>query len=414
MKNTSAGYHTFAFYQKVSSDNYLLLASDFRVYKNKNEDIYDYPIEDKEGKIIGWAYAYKRKKGIRWELLSSTAPNGFFWQGIAVIINPRVLIEKNYIVAAQANDLEVVERIFNEEARKISSILLKFGSNSLSRADFCLNIDLKELGIPCSPEQMITLIKRSNIPKRYKERSSYDYKLGRKISDKNSFYLESKSVNINYYWKYPQQENETHPNFLSRESSRNVIRFEVQYKYPKLYLLAKEGQKDSRFFRSHGEFSVEDIYQALISDEFHNPSIPVDVVLSSKISDYVNRKHFTQIIGVGDYFTLDIARRIVKSYNYRSDKEERIIYALELINDCRGVAKAKTKLRGPELDDFRRSLKDLNKILVNPVTIPRRWNIGYIPNLLRTYDGSIYEEELISEQEYIAMQHIAACVKNKE
>ena len=29
-----------------------------------------------------------------------------------MIINPRALIERNYIVAAQANDLEVVERVY--------------------------------------------------------------------------------------------------------------------------------------------------------------------------------------------------------------------------------------------------------------------------------------------------------------
>ena len=45
--------------------------------RSLNEDVYDYPIKDKKGKIIGWAYACKRKKGIRWKLLSSTAPNGF-------------------------------------------------------------------------------------------------------------------------------------------------------------------------------------------------------------------------------------------------------------------------------------------------------------------------------------------------
>lgn len=406
MGNTSAGYHTFSFYQKVSSDDYSMLASDFRVYKNKNEDIYDFPIKDKKGKIIGWEYTYKKNKGIRWVLLSSTAPNGFSWQGIAVIINPKALIEKNYIAAAQEDDLKLAERAFNDEARKISPILLKFGSCSLNRADFCLNIDLKELGIPCSPKQMIALIKQGNIPKHYKERSSYDKKLHRKASDKNSFYLESKSVNINYYWKYPQQEDEAHPNFLFRELSRNVIRLEVQYKYPKLYPLAKGIRTASKFFISPDSPSVEDIYQTFVYSDVSNPSIPVDVMLSSKISDSVNRKHFAQIIGSGDYFTLDNARSIVESYGYRRDKEERIIYALEQVNNCRGVVRAKSKLHSLDLVDFNRSLKDLDRILVNPVTIPRRWNIEYIPNLLRAYDNSIYEDELLPEQEYIARQHI--------
>lgn len=406
MKNTSAGYHTFSFYQKLSIDDYSMLVNDFRVYKHKNEDMKNFPIKDKSGNVIGWEYTYLRNKGIRWLLLSSMAPNGFSWQGIAMIVNPKALIEGNYITAAQESDLDVVEKVFNNEAKRISPILLKFGWCSLNRADFCLNIDLKELGIPCTPEMMITLIKQGNIPKHYKERRWYDERLHRKVADKNSFYLESKSMTINYYWKYPQQEDASHPNFLFRESSRNVIRLEVQYKYPKLYPIAKEHRQESKFFKSTEELSFEEIYQEIAFHETHNPSIPVDVMLSSRVSDRIIRKHFAQIIGRGDYFTLDGARSIVESYNYRSDKEERMIWTLEWIKKYHGIAKAKTKLHGPDQVDFKRSLKDLDSILVNPVTIPRRWNIKYIPNLLCVYDENIYEEALIPEQEYIAKQHI--------
>ena len=285
-------------------------------------------------------------------------------------------------------------------------MLLKFGLCSLSRADFCLNIDLKELRIPCSPDKMIALIKQGNIPKGYKERSQYDEKLHRKVTSKNSFYLEGRSMNFNYYWKYPQQADEAHPNFLFRESSHDVIRLEVQYKYPKLYPLAREHKQESKFFVSTDGLSVEELYQKIIAGEMYRPSIPVDVMLSDKVSDRVNRKHFVQIIGKGDYFTLDGARSIVESYNYRHDKEERLIWSLEWIRKCHGIARAKSKLHGMDLADLKRSLKDLDSIRVNPVTIPRRWNIEYIPNLLRAYDESIYEEELVPKQEYIARQHI--------
>ena len=404
MENTSAGYHTFSFYQKLKADEYSELITDFRMYEIENKDVGSFPIKDKNGKIIGWEYFHKKDKGIRWLLLSSTAPNGFFWQGIAAIINPRALIEKNYIAAAQEDDLEVVERIFNSEAAKISPIIWRFGSCSLNRADFCLNIDLKELGIPCSPKEMITLIKRGNIPKRYKERTKYHEKYHRWISDKNTFYLESKSMNINYYWKFPQQENDAHPNFAFRKLSYNVIRFEVQYKYPKLYQLVKDIKENSKF--SASSLSPEELDELFSSGIGYNPSIPIDVTLSSKVSDSVNRKHLAQIIGRGDYFTLDGARSIVESYNYKRNKEERLVKALELINECHGVAKAKAKLNGRDLTDFNRSLKDLDKILVNPVTIPRRWNIVYIPNPMRAYDNSIYVEELVPVQEHIARQHI--------
>ena len=62
MKNTSAGYHTFSFYQKVNSDDYSMLINDFVMYRHKNDNIKDFPIKDKDGKTIGWEYTYKKKR----------------------------------------------------------------------------------------------------------------------------------------------------------------------------------------------------------------------------------------------------------------------------------------------------------------------------------------------------------------
>lgn len=59
MKNTSAGYHTFSFYQKVNSDDYSMLINDFVMYRHKNDNKKDFPIKDKDGKTIGWEYTYK-------------------------------------------------------------------------------------------------------------------------------------------------------------------------------------------------------------------------------------------------------------------------------------------------------------------------------------------------------------------
>ncbi len=62
--------------------------------------------------------------------------------------------------------------------------------------------------------------------------------------------------------------------------------------------------------------------------------------------------------------------------------------------------------RKKELHRFNKALWELDKILVNPVTIPRRWNTRHIPNLLRAYYDSIYEEQLVPCQEYEAMKRI--------
>ena len=81
-------------------------------------------------------------------------------------------------------------------------------------------------------------------------------------------------------------------------------------------------------------------------------------------------------------------------------KSENYDTALEKINECRGIAKAKEKLDGDELNDFKRSLRDLDDICVNPVTVPREWGIEHIPNPLRAYYNVAFEEQFLFDNEY--------------
>lgn len=399
--NTSIGYHTFAFFQKVKWDEFSSLTQDFISYASKNKDMKRFPLKSRKG----WEYIYENDKGIRWLLLSYKMKNGYILQGVLVIINPQALIRDNYITAANELDLEEVGRIYNMEAARISTILLEFGSCSLNRFDPCINIDLKELNFPCTPEQMMSLIKQGNIPKHYKERKSeYDTKQHRKITDKNSFYLESKSVVINYYLKHPKQ-NEQHPNFLFRESSRYVIRLEVQCHNNKLRMLQKNKIQESKYYVDDDELAIEEKYEKTING-IYNPSVPIDIMVSDDTSEDIVKDYVYKILRKGDYFTLAGASRIVESYNFRPEKEERILYALKMVSDCHGIAKAKSKMHGPDKDDFNRSLRDLDDMLVNPVTIPRRWDIEHIPNLLQAYYDAIYEEQIMFEQEYLARKHI--------
>lgn len=407
MENTSMGYHTFAFFQKTDEEEYQVLENDFIGYMQRTKKLKRSPVQNKDKIQIGWQYTYKddKEKGIHWLMLSSKAKNNYVTRGVLAVINQEALIENNYIRAAKDDDLKEVEEIYNRETEKISKIFLKFGSCSLNRVDPCLNIDLKELGIPCTPEQMMKLIKRGNIPRHYEERKEcYDSKQRRMVSDKNSFYLESKSSVINFYWKYAKQ-GKKHPNYSKRESSRNVIRLEVECKYLKLYALVKNRNLESKYYESDEGLSPDEMYMRMHMG-VHNPVIPIDVVLSANIYEPIIRKSIYKILRKGNYFTLDIARDIVESYHFRSSKEERMIEVLESVNESHGIAKAKSKLRENEFRRFNKALKELDDILVNPVTIPRRWDVKHIPNLLRAYYDSIYEEQLVSYQEYAAMKRI--------
>ena len=78
-----------------------------------------------------------------------------------------------------------------------------------------------------------------------------------------------------------------------------------------------------------------------------------------------------------------------------------MISALEFINERRGIVKAKAKLHGEKVDEFKRSLHDLDNIMVNPVTIPREWGIEHITNPFRAYYNNRAEVELVPSIELL-------------
>lgn len=413
MQNTSQGVHTFSFLQRLKEDDYFILISDFEKFINGKGEMNCQPIKNKNEskKIVGWIYTYKNGKGIRWVLYSTKVSHELTIYVIIAIITPKVLIEKNYITVSNASDLEQVEVLFNKEAEKISPILKKFGFSSINRADPGLTIDLEELNYPCSSEQLMILIKRGDIPKHFIERLEYKDKdkdkdkSHRKMADKYSHYLENDSVVLNYYWKYPKI-NEKHPEFINKEKFRNVIRLETECKYRKLYSISKSLNRNSRYCKSYDDIPADELWE-MVENDMRNPSIPIDVMLSDDVSANVIRSYFNKVIRKGDYLTLDCARWMVSSHNFRQDKEDRLIFALEKINECRSIAKAKKKLHGEEVKEFKRSLKDLDAILVNPVTIPREWKIDYIPNPLRAYYNHITEEQLVPKIEILFDQLLA-------
>ena len=89
---------------------------------------------------------------------------------------------------------------------------------------------------------------------------------------------------------------------------------------------------------------------------------------------------------------------------FSEKKEVRLIKELRRINQFRGIHKVRSTLQGEEQELFRRTLRDLDEININPVTIPREWNIQRIPNLLNAYDRRIEDELYKKQQEEIGLQ----------
>lgn len=399
---SSIGFHTFTVFMKTTLKEAGAIYDDFERFRKKTREIKIRPIDKtkiKHGadefikrlysgltKVHRMEYTCK-DKGLSWGMRRSISSPAYIKANlvgedksctIRATLNPKVLNgEKDYLTAANSDCLANTEKVFNYEAAKISPLLQKWGSYACNRIDYCFNGDAKELGLGCTAEQLMKLIKHGNIPDSFSEEIKYDENSHRKKAYKYSFYLKSNSVVINCYWK-GEQLKQWCSDKRCLDAARSLIRFEVQCKYSKVYAMS-----------------------AAIKKENNDPtSILINDLLSPKVCEDVIIKYFSKIVRKGHYFTLDGARSIVEAYNFRRDKEDRLIYALELINECRGISKAETRLLSVDLKDFKRSLNDLDDILVNPVTIPLDWGIDYIPNLLRAYYDTIYEEQLMPLKEF--------------
>ena len=136
--------------------------------------------------------------------------------------------------------------------------------------------------------------------------------------------------------------------------------------------------------------------------------LTVSVLLKKALSEKACRdtieKYLNKVIRKGDYYSLNAARYIVSRHGFRKDKEDRLIHALEFINKHQGIVKAKTALKyNDELDEFKRMLRDLDSILVNPVTIPRRFKVKYIRNPLQAYYDKYYTRLVLPHEKKAGM-----------
>lgn len=104
--------------------------------------------------------------------------------------------------------------------------------------------------------------------------------------------------------------------------------------------------------------------------------------------DFYNKEvhyYWNKVIRKGDWYTMQEATRIIQSKHFNSQREKRLIEALQLVSRHRSIATAKSLLKGHELTAFKNTLNELSRLNINPVTIPRRWDICHIPNLLYQY-----------------------------
>ncbi len=388
MLRSSLGFHTMTLSLFLCRDMIYQLLDDFIEYnektgfllmyrKNENNTYIKYFPE--KGNIpflpldIKICY-HNRDKGITWHIYVDC----FHGMGyiLEVIINPKILSNiYDYITAATYCDMNMAIINFNNKMKRISPLLGTFNDYSIKRVDYCINFYLKELAPECSQKQIIELLKRGDIPPSYQEWTEYDERSHRNKSKPESFYLYNSSITINCYSKYMQLINKSKKNQEKGhasispeilEAAQNIIRFEVQCKYPKTFSLNQKAE-------ALGNHKINK-YKTLLGYDFYNEEI---------------HYYYDKVIGKGDWYTMPEAIRIIQSRHFNSQKENRLINALHLVSQHRSIAVAKSLLQGYESESFKRTLNELSSLNINPVTIPKRWNICHIPNLLYTYYNKV-------------------------
>jgi hypothetical protein len=320
-------------------------------------------------------------KGIKWKIRENVWNEGLQISAnyVYVTINPKILARNcDYITAANLDDMNVAIVNFDELSKSMSHHLGKFYDYQLNRIDYCVNFSLQELTPGCTPEQIMKLIKRSSIPHSYKEWKKYNSVSHRKESLPGSFYLTNRSAHINCYSKYMKFIDQNGKNIErgyppipqeTLDAAYDIIRFEVQCKYSKTHSLSRNAWQN-------GSHELNQ-YKALLNQKF----------CTEIIGDY-----YTKTVGCGDWYTLQAATEIIESHKFNGQKEKRLIDTICYINQCRSVEKAKEAYDNNDLVGFKKTLKEISNLGINPVTIPKEWGVQHIPNLLSAYKQKSMDE----------------------
>lgn len=282
------------------------------------------------------------------------------YHAIEIRMNPKRLIKKDeYIEVTRFNDYQTVADAFKGTFKKVKDIFLKLESSwpvpftfdnitayKIGRIDYCVNIKVPDA------QKYMELIRRADKPKRFEIVQAYDPKSKRTKPFSDSYYLENKSVCINFYNKKSQL-----IQVLGEKAditkAEGIIRFEIQCKKTKVNNLVKK-------------YGIENCLYELTK---------------SGLSIYNLLYYYDKTIGCEDYYSLRKAREIIDQSGYKQKHKKQLVRVLKLIAQKRSVWKARDEYKNGK-KAFNEALKKIKKLHINPVTIPDNWKIDFLPNLI--------------------------------
>lgn len=300
-----------------------------------------------------------RNYGFREVQLNSIDINGMIIRLAVIRLNTKVLLDnQETILSTQASETHRIAAAFNERKSTIfgdfTNDLPDFDQWTCRRIDYCMDVITEHVSA------YVALFQRCKLP-------SHHYNIN--IKKKGSSYMKSNSVTLNFYDKFDQLEkhllalDKTMTNKEQNEAT-NMLRFEIQCQRGKTdYIKRREG--------------------------FDSKSI--EHFLDSSLSNKLILDYYDKSIGTGDFYSLHGARAIVDRANLQFRTKQTILNTLKLIAKTRSIEKARVQfIEGVDIGGgtivkgsrkaFNDNIKKIRLLGINPVTIPRNWDITFLPN----------------------------------
>lgn len=356
-------YHTVYLTKRLDGNQYSLIYNAIsNITKENNKSFFKSYGDEKTSIYVSYLF---KEYGLLIYLKHSVYGNNeeqFHYHAIEIRLNPKRLVFKNdYVNVTHHNDYSSISDAFSSILKcvydKYCKTVKKNGLGmyirfhrldeyQLSRIDYCINIIEPYLDI------YIDLISKADVPKRFTVVQYYDSVSKRSKPYPHSYCVENNSLCINFYDKRYQL-SKVFKDSIDDICPDNVIRFEIQCKYLKVYNLSRKNQLE----RTLEQLSKEEL--------------SMKQILS----------YYEKTIGIEDYYTINEARELIYNSKYSRDTKELMIDVLKLIAQKRSVWRARASDEIDE-DDFKKAIKKIKKMGINPVTIPNHLGISHLPNFL--------------------------------
>ena len=406
-------FHTICLYKKLALAEYKQIDTILPKY-SKPFLIKEIPLKDHPDKYTFRRYGFAHFVGIEGVGMYLTKKKTYFdgfvdtRSYLHLVINPKVILNIDYI--SVANEIDAVFA-FHEIDRLFCGmgISLTCADFKPSRIDCCFNCQFLDAHGRPSDEMAndyMKLLKKGKTPTGFKLGGYYS-ESGRRFvpfhdslvyaqNYRNSYGNQVKSVVINIYNKYKEMEGKIEENpctYYSNDDEEDGNEFleAANYKY----------ERDNRITLNNAygivRFEVQLYYQKLYnttrSTRWGFDSLNINNFISDRFTESMLLEYLGKICFAGDYFTLDGAREQIANYPFSHQKtKESLLTLLAQVSRQKGW-KAAAERFGQTTETVYENAYDslspnrvknllnwLDKIGVNPVTIPQGWSSNFFPS----------------------------------